>query len=424
MDIKIGARNPHNDGIYEKMIRAGKFEYDRKKVDISNKIHMMETSRAAEIRDERIWIDSIREHVGQTRPGYPQISLDDYEAVLKDKEAKHAAEIHEMKEAYARNQEAFVQFQRRVKDLFSQDFRPAVGIEMGTAVASSKVVHGAETIQEGYLEIRATIRANDGKRLIWHKKNHKLVYFTQGGGENNYLEVEVTGRKSVGGGFTRVNPSRVELGLIIVEEQNSRIDPAKVNVMTVFRAKRKGKVKESGNPVQVVHGHPGRFHLVGGTSASHEQKCFFAIKVSVKGASTIATFVPVDGPSKDRIWIMSKLQDAESHRKQSKSVGVTYVDGKRKHLGYFPAEDDAGRAYDAAAALTSMKPKRRSPPHTATAESRQTKQRKLSVQAREATRIWHMRGAAVNTHFGGLNKNARSAIHLASASICLSPPSK
>eukprot|EP00940_MAST-03C_sp_MAST-3C-sp2_P003043 g3043.t1 len=201
---------------------------------------------------------------------------------------------------------------------------------------------------------------------------------------------------------------------------------------------------------------------------------------AVRGAvPVVSSTLNTDSPTSSATKTDSAASSTRTHRKRSEFVGVTwneptkkwkaciYADGKRKYLGSFAAENDAARAYDAAAALASkplnfpgagqakaVKAKRRSPPHTATTESRQakqlklsvhaaaapaskplnfpgarqtqavkakrrsrphaatterrqTKQRKLSVQAREATRVWHMRGAAVNTHFGGLNKNAR-----------------
>jgi len=154
--------------------------------------------------------------------------------------------------------------------------------------------------------IRATVRAVQSTRLVW---NDKPRYYNGGSKRKNCLEVKVVEEmKSAGGDIVRVvDPKDVKVGLVVVPDANTPIDPVKAEMIEVFKKGGKRKGQEEPNPVRPVHGHPGRFHLEGGTSQSHEKKCFFAVKVVVKttGASTIADFIFNDGRSKDRIWWMA-----------------------------------------------------------------------------------------------------------------------
>eukprot|EP00940_MAST-03C_sp_MAST-3C-sp2_P000491 g491.t1 len=182
--------------------------------------------------------------------------------------------------------------------------------------------------------IRATIHASVPARLM--RKGKKLLYYAAGGGDGNFLGFKVE-RKSAGGRFAPVDPAHVKVGLVIVRDAKSPIDPAKAEVMKVFQVERNGKREEKGNPVHRVHGHPDRFQVKGGTSSSHKEKCFFAVKVSVVSGegsdattiSTIANFSPSDGhPQCDRIWLMSKMPKKESDA--TKSVAPSSASSKRK----------------------------------------------------------------------------------------------
>jgi len=182
--------------------------------------------------------------------------------------------------------------------------------------------------------IRATIHASVPARLM--RKGKKLLYYAAGGGDGNFLGFKVE-RKSAGGRFAPVDPAHVKVGLVIVRDAKSPIDPAKAEVMKVFQVERNGKREEKGNPVHRVHGHPDRFQVKGGTSSSHKEKCFFAVKVSVVSGegsdattiSTIANFSPSDGrPPCDRIWLMSKMPKKESDT--TKSVAPPSSSNKRK----------------------------------------------------------------------------------------------
>jgi len=187
--------------------------------------------------------------------------------------------------------------------------------------------------------IRATVRAVQSTRLVW---NDKPRYYNGGSKRKNCLEVKVVEEmKSAGGDIVRVvDPKDVKVGLVVVPDANTPIDPVKAEMIEVFKKGGKRKGQEEPNPVRPVHGHPGRFHLEGGTSQSHEKKCFFAVKVSVsveapdtstiRTISTIAKFSLSDGRTEDRIWLMSKLPKKKKKADTTKSVAPPSSSNKRK----------------------------------------------------------------------------------------------